>query len=316
MGQDGTLMRHYLSANRPEIEVILTSRSEQIVGSLNSHLVSPNHSAVKLQPSNCNEVFKLIEAVKPDRLFLLAGQSSVGKSYLDPQGTISSTLNLTLNVLEAIRLHSPATKIFFASSSECFGNTNEGRCADEESVFNPQSPYAAAKAQATSLIRFYRDHFDIFAVCGFLFNHESVYRKKSFVLWKIIDAVQELRHGNTNPVEFGRLDIERDWGYAPEYVEGMWRSLDSVSPTDFIFATGKVASLEKFISGFFEFYGLNWENKILSSPNMFRSNEPDIICGDPCKAMETLSWKPQTDYLTLPGKLLTDFDRAARHKVT
>ena len=302
--------------NKPEVEAIFTSRSEQIVKNFQGRSACPNHSAAKLQPSNFNEVFKLVEAVKPDRLFLLAGQSSVGKSYLEPQDTISSTFNMTLNVLEAIRLYSPATKLFFASSSECFGNTTADSCAVEDSSFNPQSPYAAAKAQATNLIRFYRDHYDIFAVCGFLFNHESIYRNKSFVLWKIIDAVQELRHGNTTPLEFGRLDIKRDWGYAPEYVEGMWKSLDSELPTDFIFATGKVASLEKFISGFFEFYGLNWENKIISSATMFRSNEPDIICGNPCKAMETLFWKPQTDYLTLPGKLLTDFDRVARHKVT
>ena len=181
-------------------------------------------------------------------------------------------------------------RLYQAGSSECFGDTH-GEPANEKTPFYPMSPYAVAKSSAFWLVSNYRDAYGLFACTGILFNHESPLRPERFVTQKIIRAVKRIAAGSTEKLTLGRLDIARDWGWAPEYVEAMWLILQQKKPEDFIVATGKTMTLEEFVKTAFAQTSLNWKEHVIQDPSLFRPTDLKISCADPSKALNQLGWK-------------------------
>jgi GDPmannose 4,6-dehydratase len=241
-------------------------------------------------PEDFKSVFVVLNKFKPDEVYYLGGQSSVGLSFEQPTETIQSMLIGTLNILEAIRLIDAPIKFYNAGSSECFGDVGEV-AANETTPFHPQSPYAVAKASAFWLINNYRDSYKIHACTGILFNHESPLRHPRFVTKKIIDSAGRISNGSSEKLRLGNLKISRDWGWAPEYVEAMWLMLQTEKPDDFIIATGITSSLEDFVSLAFGHFNLNWEEYVIQDKDLFRPSDIAFSKADPQKATDILGWK-------------------------
>jgi GDPmannose 4,6-dehydratase len=242
---------------------------------------------------------------KPDEVYNLSGQSSVGLSFERPEETRQSIVDATANILEQIRLNYPASRFFGAGSGECFGETH-GIPSNESTSFNPKSPYAEAKVEAFKLVQQYRDSFNLFACTGILFNHESPLRPTRFVTQKIIRAAIEIAQGQSKKLTLGNLAIQRDWGWAPDYVEAMWQMLQQDSPEDFVIATGIGHSLEEFVGMVFSQLGLNWRDHILVDQSLFRPNEGIEILANPAKAKEKLGWSAKKSLQEVIAQMLSD----------
>jgi GDPmannose 4,6-dehydratase len=220
----------------------------------------------------------------------LAGQSSVGLSFEQPVETIQSISIGTLNVLEACRMADRNIKLYHAGSSECFGDTN-GLPANESTVFHPRSPYAVAKTSAYWLVDNYREAYNLWACTGILFNHESPLRPNRFVTQKIISTAKRIKSGKAEKLILGRLDISRDWGWAPEYVEAMWMMLQQPSPEDYVIATGETNTLEYFVEYTFEKLGLDYRDYVTQDQSFMRPADLKIGKADPSKAKMLLKWQ-------------------------
>jgi len=231
-----------------------------------------------------------IMKVKPDEIYNLAGQSSVGLSFEQPVETLESISVGTLNLLEAIRFSGQPIKLYNAGSSECFGDTGEHR-ANEETAFKPRSPYAVAKATAFWEVANYREAYNLFACTGILFNHESPLRPTRFVTQKIISTAVRIYNGSTEKLVLGNIEIQRDWGFAPDYVEAMWLMLQQNNPDDFVISTGVTTSLREFITTAFEYLGLDAEKYIVINKDLMRPTDLKIGHSDPSKAFNKLGWK-------------------------
>ena len=242
---------------------------------------------------------------KPDEVYNLSGQSSVGLSFERPEETRQSIVDATANILEEIRCNYPAARFFGAGSGECFGETH-GIPSNESTSFNPKSPYAEAKVEAFKLVKQYRDSFHLFACTGILFNHESPLRPTRFVTQKIIRAAIEIAQGQSNKLTLGNLAIQRDWGWAPDYVEAMWQMLQQDSPEDFVIATGIGHSLGEFVGMVFSQLGLNWRDHILVDQSLFRPNEGIEILANPAKAKEKLGWSAKKSLQEVIAQMLSD----------
>jgi len=234
-------------------------------------------------------VLQAISEIQPDEIYNLAGQSSVGLSFEQPVETMESINIGTLNILEAIRFYDKPIKLYNASSSECFGDTN-GAPADENTPFRPRSPYAVAKASAHWLVTNYREAYDLFACNGILFNHESPLRPARFVTKKIIAAACSIAGGSNERLVLGNIEIARDWGWAPEYVEAMWLMMQNPRPDDFVIATGETWKLVDFIETAFDKLGLNWTEHVLTDPQFQRPSDIKVGRANPQKAKKILSW--------------------------
>ena len=232
----------------------------------------------------------VIAKVKPDEIYHLAGQTSVGLSFEQPSETIESITIGTLNILEALRFLKLPAKFYHASSSECFGDT-QGAPADEHTPFNPVSPYAVAKAAAHWMVRNYREAHKMFAVNGILFNHESELRPERFVTQKVVRAAYRISKGSTEILTLGDLSISRDWGWAPEYVEAMWLMLQAELADDFVIATGQTHSLKDFVAQAFACYGLDWTQYVVHDDQLMRPKENAWSQGNPTKAKQLLGWQ-------------------------
>lgn len=235
-------------------------------------------------------VLQALVKVKPDELYNLAGQSSVGLSFQQPVETLESICVGTLNLLEAIRFIDLPIRFYNAGSSECFGDT-DGVAADESTPFRPRSPYAVAKAAAFWEVANYREAYGLFASSGILFNHESPLRPERFVTKKIISSAYRIAAGSSNKLQLGNIGISRDWGWAPEYVEAMWLMLQQERPEDYVIATGETHSLEEFVKTAFECVGLNWQDHVTTDKALFRPSEIVVGRGNPAKAFNQLKWK-------------------------
>lgn len=243
---------------------------------------------------NFQNLFQFLEKICPDEIYNLAGQSSVGLSFEQPVATFYSIGLGTLNLLEAIRLTGRPMKLFNAGSSECFGNT-EGLPANEDTPFNPRSPYAVAKAAAFWEVANYREAYGIFACSGILFNHESPLRPERFVTKKIITTACRISRGSKEKLILGNISIQRDWGWAPEYVDAMRLMLQQEEPEDFVIATGKVSKLETFLELAFSAVGLDWHHHVEHNPDLLRPADILISKGNPSKAEQKLNWKAKYD---------------------
>jgi GDPmannose 4,6-dehydratase len=248
----------------------------------------------------------LIREIRPDEVYNLGAQSHVKVSFEMPDYTASTNSIGTLNLLEAIRAAGLDCRFYQASTSEMFGSTPPPQ--SEESKFHPRSPYGASKLQAHWVTVNYREAYGLFAVSGILFNHESPRRGENFVTRKITKAVAAISAGIQDHVELGNLEAIRDWGFAPEYVDGMWRMLQADEPGDYVLATGVGHSVRDFLAAAFEHAGLDWHDYVRHNDSFERPAEVDALIGDASRAEELLGWKAQTTALDL-ARLMVDADR-------
>ncbi|WP_085870993.1 MULTISPECIES: GDP-mannose 4,6-dehydratase [unclassified Nocardioides] len=253
----------------------------------------------------------LLHDIQPDEVYNLAAQSHVRVSFDEPEHTGNTTGVGAMRLLEAVRMTGLDCRYYQASSSEMFGATPPPQ--DEGTPFYPRSPYGAAKVYAYWATKNYREGYGMFAVNGILFNHESPRRGETFVTRKVTRAVARIQAGLDDYVYMGNLDAIRDWGYAPEYVEGMWRMLQADEPDDFVLATGGSFTVRDFVVTAFEHAGLDWEKHVRFDERYLRPTEVDALIGDAGKAERVLGWKPkvQTDEL---ARIMVDADiEALKH---
>ena len=235
-------------------------------------------------------VLQVLKKFRPDEVYNLAGQSSVALSFNQPVESFESISIATLNLLEAVRFLEEPIRLYNAASSECFGNT-DGLPADESTPFRPRSPYAVAKSAAFWQVANYREAYGLFACSGLLFNHESPLRAERFVTRKIVNAACRVAAGSKEKLRLGRIDVERDWGWAPEYVEAMWLMLQQDNPDDYIIATGESNRLEDFVEAVFSTLGLNWKDHVITDRELFRPTDILRAMANPEKAEQKLCWK-------------------------
>jgi GDPmannose 4,6-dehydratase len=252
-------------------------------------------------------VRRLLQKIQPNELYHLAGQSHVGASFDIPESTCEFTAMGTLRLLEILRDMNPQPKFLHASSSEVFGRPTS-KPQTELTPFCPVTPYGVAKAFATNMVRVYRDSHSFFCCNAICYNHESPRRGESFVTRKITKAAAAIAEHKQDKVRLGNIDAQRDWGYAPEYVEAMWRILQQPTPGDFIVATGKQHSVRDFLEACFQHKGLRWQDHVEFDPKFMRPSEVENLVGDPSKAKDMLGWEAQTSVAQI-AKLMVDSER-------
>lgn len=304
-GQDGSLLANFLI--KKGYDLIGTSRDVQAnaFSNLKRLGIHKDINYTSMVPEDFKSVFVALNKYKPDEVYYLGGQSSVGLSFEQPTETMQSMLIGTLNILEAIRLINSPIKFYNAGSSESFGDVGE-IAANELTPFQPRSPYAVSKASAFWLVNNYREAYNLHACTGILFNHESPLRHSRFVTKKIIDSVKRINAGSVEKLRLGNLKISRDWGWAPEYVEAMWLMLQIEKPDDFIIATGKTSSLEDFVSIAFSYFNLNWEEYVIQDKELFRPSDIAVSKADPQKAINILGWRAKYYLNDIIEKMIKD----------
>lgn len=304
-GQDGAYLSQFLLSKG--YEVWGTSRDAQMSSfALLHHLkIADQVKTLSMALTDFRSVLQVISKVQPDEIYNLAGQSSVGLSFDQPVESFESITLGTINLLESIRFVNSKIRFYNAGSSECFGDTGEN-FADENSAFRPTSPYAIAKAAATWQVSLYRKAYGLYAATGILFNHESPLRPERFVTKKIVSTVCRIANGSDEKLELGNIDIRRDWGWAPEYVDAMWRMLSIDEPEDFIIATGETQSLRDFLEAAFSVVDLDWQRHTVINQSLMRPSDPREIKGLPNKANRYLSWQPLLKGSKLVSALVKD----------
>lgn len=289
-GQDGGYLARLLLDEG--YAVYGTSRDAQMAGFGNLQRLGIRDD-IRMESMALNDfrsVLQVLARVKPDEIYNFAGQSSVGLSFEQPVETLESIAVGTLNLLEAIRFLNLAVKFYNASSSECFGEAGENG-ADETTPFRPRSPYAVAKSTAFWEVANYREAYGLFACSGILFNHESPLRPARFVTKKIVAAACRIVKGSGEKLKLGDIAVERDWGWAPEYVAAMHLMLQRETPDDFVIATGQAFPLEAFVARAFEAVGLDWSEHVVTDPTLLRPTDIRRGFGNPRKAREVLGWQ-------------------------
>lgn len=289
-GQDGAYLAQLLLEKG--YKVYGTSRDAQMASFENLHKLGIRDK-VEVQSASLNDFRSVLQVIKrtvPEEIYNLAGQSSVGLSFNLPVETFESIGVATLNLLEAIRFLEIPVRFYNAASGECFGNT-DGKIANEETPFRPRSPYSVAKAAAFWQVANYREAFGLFACSGLLFNHESPLRPLRFVTRKIVRTACEIAKGSKEKLKLGNLKVERDWGWAPEYVKAMWLMLQQDVPEDFVIATGQTNKLEDFVETVFDYLGLDWREHVEIDESLFRPTDILSVKADPAKAEKVLGWK-------------------------
>jgi len=302
-GQDGAyLTKHLLDLDYEVWGVtrdVATAHFERLerLGVLNRvHLTSASLGDFR-------SVLSSLALAKPDEVYNLAGQTSVSFSFEQPVETMESISTGTLNLLEAIRFMGMESKLYNAASSECFGDIRPPG-ATEETPFRPRSPYAAAKSAAYWLVSNYREAYGLFACSGILFNHESPLRGERFVTRKVISGVAHILRGNHEKIKLGNIDIVRDWGWAPEYVQAMWMLMQNHTAEDIVVATGESHSLREFVEYAFQYAGLNWEEYVDYDQTLLRPTDIMLSYADPAKAARILKWKAQIKMKEVVNRML------------
>jgi GDPmannose 4,6-dehydratase len=289
-GQDGAYLAQLLLSKN--YSIYGTSRDVDLANwdSLKLLDIYDKVNLISMSPVDFRSVLEVFNKSQPDEVYYLAGQSSVALSFEQPVETIQSIVLGTLNMLEACKLSVKNIKLYNAGSSECFGDIDE-KLADEQTRFHPQSPYAVGKSTAYWLVANYRDSYNLFACTGILFNHESPLRPSRFVTQKIVKTAHRIANGSEEKLTLGRLDIIRDWGWAPDYVEAMWLMLQQDDPEDLVIATGQSNTLECFVDEVFKYYNLNWKEFVIQDEKYFRPSELKISKANPSLALRKINWK-------------------------
>ncbi len=310
-GQDGSYLAEFLLDKGYEVHGIIRRSSTFHSRARIDHIYQDPHSEdnrLFLHYGDLNDASSLnriIRIVKPDEIYNLGAQSHVRTSFDIPEYTSEVTGLGCLRLLEAIRESGLAPRIYQATSSEIFGNTE---CPQKETTpFKPVSPYAISKLYAHWMIVHYRQSYGMFACNGILFNHESPRRGETFVTRKITMAVARILEGANEKLFLGNLDAKRDWGYAPDYVEAMWLMLQQEFPDDFVIATGETHSVREFLEEAFSYVNLDWQRYVEIDPRYFRPTELETLCGDAGKAKKVLNWKPRVKFRELV-RIMIDAD--------
>ena len=291
-GQDGAYLAKLLLGKG--YAVWGTSRDAQISSFKNLERIRIRDD-VRLASVALNDFRSVIQVLfkaHPDEIYNLAGQSSVSLSFEQPVETQESIYVATVNLLEAIRFTGKPIRLYNASSSECFGDLG-GAAATEETAFRPRSPYAVAKSAAFWQVANYREAYNIFACSGILFNHESPLRPERFVTQKIVQAACRIAKGSKENLKLGNIEIQRDWGWAPEYVEAMYLMLQQPDPEDYVIATGQSRKLQEFVETAFRVVGLDWREYTVTDKTLYRPTEIMIGRGNASKAALKLGWKAE-----------------------
>ncbi len=318
-GQDGYYLSKQLLEKGYEVHGLVRRASN-----INTNRIDPlisefrDEGKIQLYYSDLidsSSLTNLINKILPDEIYNLAAQSHVAVSFKNPMySTFTSTVG-PITILESIRNLEKDIKFYQASSSEMFGGA-EKVVLNEESLFEPKSPYAAGKVFAHNITKVYRESYGIFAVNGILFNHESPHRGETFVTRKITRAVGRIYHNLQTNLTLGNLDASRDWGFAGDYTEGMYAMMQNETADDWVLATGETHSVKEFAEKAFNHVGLNWKDFILTSEKYSRPNEVHHLLGDASKAKNILGWEPKTSFDKLVKKMVdSDLDLANREKV-
>jgi GDPmannose 4,6-dehydratase len=302
-GQDGSYLTELLLKKGYEVHGIIRRSSSFNTGRLDDIYQDPHQPSAKLflhygdltDGSSINQVLK---TVNPDEIYHLGAQSHVRVSFDIPEYTGDVTGLGALRILDAIRESGLKTRFYQASSSEMFGKVQEVP-QKETTPFYPRSPYGCAKVYAYWLTLNYREAYKMYACNGILFNHESPRRGETFVSRKISRGVARIKAGIDQHLYLGNLDAQRDWGYAPEYVEAMWLMLQQDQPDDYVVATGETHTVKEFVEAAFQYAGLDWEKHVKIDPRYFRPTEVDLLVGDASKAKRVLDWAPKTKFKDL-----------------
>jgi len=299
-GQDGYHLAELLNSKGYKVWGLI--RGQQNPKLLRVEQEQPYIDLIEGDLTDQSSLVRAIEASKPDEVYNLAAVSHVGYSFRNPILTAEVTGKGVLNLLEAIRISGGEKTIRFyqASTSEMFGGLDynrPGKGYDENALFHPRSPYGAAKLYGHWITKNYRESYGMHASCGILFNHEGPRRGIEFVTRKISNAVARIQLGLQDHIELGNLEPKRDWGYAGDYVEGMWLMLQQDKPDDYVLATGETHSIQDFLKLAFKEIGIDdWQKYIKQNPKFMRPAEVDILLGNPAKAESILGWKRHVDF--------------------
>jgi len=318
-GQDGYYLSKFLLEKGYEVHGTIR-RSSSINTSRIDPLIAEYEKIEKLflyysDLLDASSVSSLINKIQPDEIYNLAAQSHVKVSFDNPIYTTQVGTLGSLSLLEAIRNSEKPSKFYQASSSEMFGGVDSNSLSDA-SIFIPKSPYAVSKVFAHHITTVYRESYNLFGVNGILFNHESPKRGETFVTRKITRAVGRISEGIQKKVSLGNIDAVRDWGFAGDYVEGMWMMLQQDTPDDWVLATGEAHSVKEFLEEAFSQVNLNWEDYVEISKRHFKPNEVEHLLGDASKAKKELGWSPKTSFKDLVKMMLDeDLKLAKQEKV-
>lgn len=329
-GQDGSYLAEFLLEKGYEVHG-LVRRSSTFNRHNIEHIFGAEGRSTSFlhygDMSDINSLIHVLREVKPSEIYNLAAQSHVRVSFEIPYYTAQADAVGVLSLLEAVRILDLPAKVYQASTSELYSGNEKEAPQDENTPFKPRSPYGVAKLYAFEITRVYRESYNMFAVNGILFNHESPRRGYNFVSRKITQGVAGIRLGTQDTLALGNLDAHRDWGYAKEYVEAMWMMVQQKKPQDFVIATGKTHSVREFAEVVFAHAGLpiRWKGKglkeqgidkggtvrVVIDPVYFRPNEVSYLCGDPSRAKKELGWKARTSFEDL-AKMMYDADLTAQ----
>lgn len=312
-GQDGSYLAELLLSKGYEVHGLIRRASTFNTSRIDHLYVDPHEEGAKLflhygDLSDGTRLVTLLSQIQPDEVYNLAAQSHVRVSFDEPEHTADTTGTGTVRLLEAVRMAGIQCRFYQASSSEMFGASPPPQ--NEQTPFYPRSPYGAAKVYSYWITKNYREAYGMFAVNGILFNHESPRRGETFVTRKITRAVAAIKAGTQEHVYLGNLDSVRDWGYAAEYVEGMWRMLQVDEPDDFVLATGGSFTVRTFLETAFSHVDLDWEKHVRFDERYLRPTEVDALVGDASHAEDKLGWKATVDTAEL-ARIMVDADMAA-----
>ncbi len=318
-GQDGYYLSKLLLEKNYQVHgtirrssLINTLRIDNLISKYQETGQLKLHYSDLLDSSSLNS---LINNIEPDEIYNLGAQSHVAVSFKNPVLTTQIGTLGSLSLLEAVRNSKKKIKFYQASSSEMFGGGTNSKL-NEESLLDPKSPYAASKVFAHDMTKIYRDSYDLFCVNGILFNHESPHRGETFVTRKITRAATRIALGIQSKLTLGNLDASRDWGFAGDYVEGMWKMLQHETPDDWVLATGETFTVKEFAETAFKKLDLDWSNFVETSEKYIRPNEVDYLLGDPTKAKTILNWQPTTSFDDLVEMMIqSDLNLAKREQV-
>jgi GDPmannose 4,6-dehydratase len=312
-GQDGSYLAELLLLKGYEVHGLIRRASTFNTARIDHLYTDPHEPAARLflhygDLSDGARMVTLLSEIRPDEVYNLGAQSHVRVSFEEPEHTGDTTGIGSIRLLEAVRLAGIDTRYYQASSSEMFGATPPPQ--NEDTQFYPRSPYGAAKVYSYWVTKNYREAYGLFAVNGILFNHESPRRGETFVTRKITRAVAAIHASKQDTLFMGNLDAVRDWGYAAEYVEGMWRMLQVDEPEDYVLATGAGYTVRDFLKIAFEHVGLNWEDHVVFDEKFLRPTEVDALVGDATKAKDKLGWTPTVETPDL-ARIMVEADMRA-----
>lgn len=306
-GQDGAYLSKFLIDKNYKVVGITRNLLAGNLNGLNFLDILNQVELVEANLLDLSNIIRILEKYQPDEIYNLAAQSSVGLSFEQPIGTLEFNIISIANILEAVRIVNNKIKVYQSSSSEMYGNVDKNKLPiDEKFIIHPASPYGISKASAHWISVNYREAYKMFIACGILFNHESVLRRPNFVTKKIISSAIKIKNGEMDYLTIGNTDVQRDWGYVPEYVKVMWKMLNVQNPDDYVICSGEAHSLQHFIEKVFAALKLDSHKLVKTDRSLFRPVELEVIYGNPSKAKNELDWNYKMSFDELIEKLIED----------